>query len=55
VKKTCAQRETLAIAGFAMKGNQFDGLYVGRRKRKVLTSAKGQYGLTQSQPLLVCP
>jgi bifunctional non-homologous end joining protein LigD len=32
VKKTCAQRETLSIAGFAMKGNQFDGLYVGRRK-----------------------
>jgi bifunctional non-homologous end joining protein LigD len=32
VKKTCAQRETLSIAGFAMKGSKFDGLYVGRRK-----------------------
>jgi bifunctional non-homologous end joining protein LigD len=32
VKKTCAQRETLPIAGFAMKGSKFDGLYVGRRK-----------------------
>jgi bifunctional non-homologous end joining protein LigD len=32
VKKTCAQRETLSIAGFAMKGNKFDGLYVGRRE-----------------------
>jgi bifunctional non-homologous end joining protein LigD len=32
VKKTCAQRETLHIAGFAMKGSKFDGLYVGRRK-----------------------
>jgi bifunctional non-homologous end joining protein LigD len=32
VKKTCAQRETLHIAGFAMKENKFDGLYVGRQK-----------------------
>jgi bifunctional non-homologous end joining protein LigD len=32
IKKTCAQRETLHIAGFAMKGSKFDGLYVGRRK-----------------------
>jgi bifunctional non-homologous end joining protein LigD len=39
VKKTCAQRETLTIAGFAMKGNQFDGLYVGRRKGNELIYA----------------
>jgi bifunctional non-homologous end joining protein LigD len=32
VKKTCAQRETLPIAGFALKDNQFDGIYVGRIK-----------------------
>jgi bifunctional non-homologous end joining protein LigD len=32
VKKTCAQRETLPIAGFAMKGSSFDGIYVGRQK-----------------------
>jgi bifunctional non-homologous end joining protein LigD len=32
VKITCAQRETLAIAGFALDGNKWDGLYVGRRK-----------------------
>jgi ATP-dependent DNA ligase len=32
VKVTCAQRETLAIAGFALDGNKWDGLYVGRRK-----------------------
>jgi bifunctional non-homologous end joining protein LigD len=32
VKKTCAQRETLSIAGFAMKKNKFDGLYLGRLK-----------------------
>lgn len=31
VKATCAQRETLTIAGFAMDGNKWDGLYVGRR------------------------
>jgi bifunctional non-homologous end joining protein LigD len=32
VKKTCAQRETLPIAGFALKRNKFDGIYVGRLK-----------------------
>jgi bifunctional non-homologous end joining protein LigD len=32
VKKTCAQRETLPIAGFALKENKFDGIYVGRQK-----------------------
>ncbi|MBR1238367.1 non-homologous end-joining DNA ligase [Bradyrhizobium sp. AUGA SZCCT0182] len=32
VKQTCAQRETLPIAGFALKGNKFDGIFVGRQK-----------------------
>jgi bifunctional non-homologous end joining protein LigD len=32
VKVTCAQRETLTIAGFALDGNKWDGLYTGRRK-----------------------
>ncbi|WP_407160562.1 non-homologous end-joining DNA ligase [Bradyrhizobium sp. STM 3557] len=32
VKKTCAQRETLPIAGFALAGNKWDGIYVGRYK-----------------------
>jgi bifunctional non-homologous end joining protein LigD len=32
VKKTCAQRETLTIAGFALDGKDWDGIYVGRRK-----------------------
>jgi bifunctional non-homologous end joining protein LigD len=32
VKKSCAQRETLTIAGFALDGIKWDGLYVGRRK-----------------------
>jgi bifunctional non-homologous end joining protein LigD len=35
VKKTCAQRETLAIAGFALDG----GIYLGRRKGKELIYA----------------
>src|ERR1700741_1665462 len=32
VKVTCAQREMLTIAGFALDGNKWDGLYLGRRK-----------------------
>jgi bifunctional non-homologous end joining protein LigD len=39
VKKTCAQRETLPIAGFALKANKFDGIYVGRLKGKDLVYA----------------
>ena len=36
VKKTCAQRETLAIAGFALDGKKWDGIYLGRRNGKEL-------------------
>lgn len=32
VKKTCAQRETLIIAGFALDEGKWDGIYLGRRK-----------------------
>jgi bifunctional non-homologous end joining protein LigD len=39
VKKTCAQRETLAIAGFALDGKKFDGIYLGRRKGNELIYA----------------
>jgi bifunctional non-homologous end joining protein LigD len=39
VKKTCAQRETLPIAGFALKENKFDGVYVGRLTGNVLVYA----------------
>jgi bifunctional non-homologous end joining protein LigD len=39
VKKTCAQRETLTIAGFALDGGKWDGIYVGRRKGKDLICA----------------
>jgi bifunctional non-homologous end joining protein LigD len=39
VKKTCAQRETLPIAGFALKANEFDGIYLGRLKGNDLVYA----------------
>jgi bifunctional non-homologous end joining protein LigD len=39
VKKTCVQRETLTIAGFALDGRKWDGIYVGRRKGKDLVYA----------------
>ena len=39
MKKTCAQRETLAIAGFALDGKKWDGIYLGRRKGKELIYA----------------
>jgi bifunctional non-homologous end joining protein LigD len=39
VKITRAQRETLTIAGFALDGNDWDGIYLGRRKGKDLIYA----------------
>jgi bifunctional non-homologous end joining protein LigD len=39
VKKTCQQRETLPIAGYALDGTKFDGIYIGRRKGKDLVYA----------------
>jgi len=36
LKKTCAQRKTLPIAGFALDGKKFDGIYLGRRKGRDL-------------------
>jgi bifunctional non-homologous end joining protein LigD len=39
VKETCAQRETLAIAGFALDGKKWDGIYLGRHKGKELIYA----------------
>ena len=45
VKKTCAQRETLAIAGFALDGKKFDGIYLGRRKgRELVYAGKVDHG-----------
>lgn len=39
VKKTCAQRETLPIAGYALKNDKFNGIYVGSLKGKDLVYA----------------
>jgi bifunctional non-homologous end joining protein LigD len=39
IKKTCAQRETLAIVGFALRENKFDRLYLARRTGKDLIYA----------------
>ncbi|MCK1343658.1 bifunctional non-homologous end joining protein LigD [Bradyrhizobium sp. GM2.2] len=39
VKTTCAHRETLAIAGFALDGSNWDGLFLGRRKGEDLVYA----------------
>jgi bifunctional non-homologous end joining protein LigD len=39
VKKTCAQRETLIIAGFALDGSKWDGIYLARRKGNNLVYA----------------
>ena len=39
VKKTCAQRETLTIAGFALDGGDWSGIYLGRRKGNKLIYA----------------
>jgi bifunctional non-homologous end joining protein LigD len=46
-KLACAQRETLPIAGFALDGNKWDGIYVGRRKGEDLVYAgKVDHGFT---------
>jgi bifunctional non-homologous end joining protein LigD len=39
LKVTCRQRETLPIAGFALDGNKWDGIYVGRMKGDQLVYA----------------
>ena len=45
VKKTCAQRETLPIAGFALDGKKFDGIYLGRRTgSELLYAGKVDHG-----------
>ena len=36
---TCRQRETLVIAGFALDGKKWDGIYLGRREGKDLIYA----------------
>ena len=47
VKIACAQRETLPIAGFALDGNKWDGIYVGRHKgRELIYAGKVDHGFT---------
>ena len=49
MKKTCAQRETLAIAGFALDGSKWDGLYLGRRKgRDLIYAGKVDHGFNSA-------
>jgi bifunctional non-homologous end joining protein LigD len=49
VKKTCQQRETLPIAGLALKDNKFDGIFLGRRKGNDLVYAgKVDHGFDKS-------
>src|SRR5207244_13042907 len=38
-KKTCVQRDSLTMAGLALEGNKWDGIYVGRRKGEDLVYA----------------
>jgi bifunctional non-homologous end joining protein LigD len=48
VKKTCAQRETLSIAGFALDGRKWDGLYLGRSKGdELLYAGKVDHGFDE--------
>jgi bifunctional non-homologous end joining protein LigD len=51
VKKTCAQRETLTIAGFALDGKDWDGVYLGRRKGNDLVYA-GKVDHGRRRPIL---
>jgi bifunctional non-homologous end joining protein LigD len=47
VKVACRQRETLPIAGFALDGNKWDGIYLARRKGNALIYAgKVDHGFT---------
>jgi bifunctional non-homologous end joining protein LigD len=49
VKKTCAQRETLPIAGFSLDGDDWDGIYVGRYKgRDLVYAGKVDHGFDRN-------
>lgn len=49
VKKTCQQRETLTIAGFALDGQKWDGIYLGRRKgRDLIFAGKVDHGFDKN-------
>jgi bifunctional non-homologous end joining protein LigD len=49
VKVTCAQRETLPIAGFALDGDKWNGIYLGRRQGDdLLYAGKVDHGFDKS-------
>jgi bifunctional non-homologous end joining protein LigD len=49
VKTTCAHRETLAIAGYKIKDDRFDGIFVGRRNGgELLYAGKVEHGFEDS-------
>jgi bifunctional non-homologous end joining protein LigD len=49
VKKTCVQRETLTIAGFALDEGKWDGIYVGRRKgQELIYAGKVDHGFDET-------
>lgn len=46
---TCAHRETLTIAGFALDGQTWDGIFLGRRKgRDLIYAGKVDHGFDKS-------
>jgi bifunctional non-homologous end joining protein LigD len=52
VKVTCRQRETLTIAGFALKENRFDGLYVGRQEgNDLIYAGKVDHGFDRASAM----
>jgi bifunctional non-homologous end joining protein LigD len=49
VMTTCAHRETLAIAGYKIKDDRFDGIFVGRRNGgELLYAGKVEHGFEDS-------
>jgi bifunctional non-homologous end joining protein LigD len=49
VKRTCAQRETLTIAGFALDEGKWDRIYVGRRKgADLIYAGKDDHGFDKA-------
>jgi bifunctional non-homologous end joining protein LigD len=49
---TCRQRETLPIAGFALKANKFDGIFIGRRRGdELIYAGKVDDGFTRHEAI----